>query len=322
MKTTTVLVLSSIVFLSACSADDAPNPSAEAGAIRFETGIQTKGGPVTGTQFASGEKVGVYVIENAQGNNPTWVAPAETGDNTLIMNNLQCTTNGGGGLTYSPVKFYKEKAHYSFFAYYPYAADAITAPAASQAPTLACTFAKNPSDQIDYMYALPVENQEVTPDARLLKFNHALTQITVKLINGTSEKLTLHSLKVKAPGGATLNIGNGKWTDPTAPADFNLYNSATAEKIESGYSFSVPNQLMLLPVASGGSAYTFDLSVKEGDATNLVEKPGQTLTLPADGMKPGYSYEYTITYGDAQFIQLSTSVTEWQRVSGPNINVK
>lgn len=321
MKTTTVLVLSSIVFLSACSADDASNPSAEAGAIRFETGIQTKGGPVTGTQFASGEKVGVYVIENAKEHNPTWVAPGGSGDNTLIMNNLQCTTNGGGGLTYSPIQFYKENAHYSFFAYYPYA-DAITAPAAGQAPTLACTFAKNPSDQIDYMYALPVENQEVTSDARLLKFNHALTQITVKLINGTNKELTLHSLKVKAPGGATLNIGNGKWTDPTAPADFNLYSSATTEKIKPGYSFSVPNQLMLLPVASGGNAYTFDLSVMEGDATPPVEKTGQTLTLPTGGMKPGYSYEYTITYGDAQFIQLSTSVTEWQRVSGPNINVK
>lgn len=321
MKTTTVLVLSSIVFLSACSADDAPNPSAEAGAIRFETGIQTKGGPVTGTQFASGEKVGVYVIENTIGNSPVWVAPGATGDNSLIMDNLQCTTNGSGGLTYSPIQFYKENTNYSFFAYYPYT-DAITAPDAGKAPMLACTFATEPSSQIDYMYASPVENQAATTNACQLKFNHALTQITVKLVNGTNKELTLHSLKVKAPGGATLNIGNGKWTDPTAPADFNLYSSATTEKIKPGYSFSVPNQLMLLPVASGGNAYTFDLSVKEGDATNLVEKPGQTLTLPAGGMKPGYSYEYTITYGDAQFIQLSTSVTEWQRVSGPNINVK
>ena len=78
---------------------------------------------------------------------------------------------------------------------------------------------------------------------------------------------------------------------------------------------------MLLPVGARGIAYTFDMGVTEGESP-AIEKTGQTLTLPEEGLRAGYSYEYTVTYGSASSIQLSTSVVEWQYVSGPGITVK
>ncbi len=158
--------------------------------------------------------------------------------------------------------------------------------------------------------------------AYLLSFNHALTQVTVKVVNGTGDKLTLHSLKIQAPGGATLNIGNGTWSAPSGSETYILFGPSAAEEIQPKASFSVPGQLMLLPVAAKGTAYTFDMGVTEGDASSAIEKTGQTLTLPTEGLRAGYSYEYTVTYGSASSIQLSTSVVEWQYVSGPGITVK
>lgn len=314
-----VLVLSSLALLSACSDNEISDTPQTAGTIRFEHGIRTKGGPVTGTQFANGSEVGVYTLENTSGA-PTWTAATEDATNNLIMNNVKCTANGSGGLTYEPAKLYKENAKYSFFAYYPYTTT-ITAPSASTPPKLSCTFRTTPSEQVDYMYATPLENQAETENARLLKFNHALTQITVKVINGTGAVLTLNSLKVHAPGGATLNIGNGEWTSPSASAAYTLYAPSSGSSIATGASYAVPGQLMLLPVANGGTAYTFDMKVTEGSSSSATEKNEETLTLPAGGMQAGYSYEYTITYG-ASSIHLSTSVVEWQHVAGPGITVK
>lgn len=171
------------------------------------------------------------------------------------------------------------------------------------------------------MYATPLESQTPSDNAKLLKFNHALTQITVKVVNGTEDELTLNTLKVHTPAGATMNIGNGEWTSATGSAVYNLYVPATGGKIAAGGTFSIPGQLMLLPVATGETAYTFDMNVTEGNSSSATAKDNQTLTLPSDGMKAGYSYEYTITYG-ASSIQLSTSVVEWQHVTGPGITVK
>lgn len=224
------------------------------------------------------------------------------------------------GLTYGPAKLYKDGAKYSFFAYYPYTST-ITAPSAGQSPKLACTFNTTPSEQVDYMYATPLENQTPTDNAKLLRFNHALTQITVKVVNGTEKAITLNSLKVKAPSGATLNISNGVWSSPGGEATYNLYGPATTQSIAVSSSFSIPQQLMLLPVDNGGAAYKFDMNVTEEGSSSATDKANQTLILPSGGMKAGYSYEYTITYGSSS-IQLSTSVVEWQHVSGPGITVK
>jgi len=313
------MVLTGVIALSGCSKDSFSDKPLKAGEISFESGILTKGGPVTGTQFASGAEVGVYTLENP-GGTPTWTDATEGSINNLLMNNIACTANGSGGLTYGPAKLYKDGAKYSFFAYYPYTST-ITAPSAGQSPKLACTFNTTPSEQVDYMYATPLENQTPTDNAKLLRFNHALTQITVKVVNGTEKAITLNSLKVKAPSGATLNISNGVWSSPGGEATYNLYGPATTQSIAVSSSFSIPQQLMLLPVDNGGAAYKFDMNVTEEGSSSATDKANQTLILPSGGMKAGYSYEYTITYGSSS-IQLSTSVVEWQHVSGPGITVK
>lgn len=140
---TMVLIVSSLMILGACSENQLSDAPVTAKAIRFESGIQTKA-PVTGAQFGSGAKVGVYTLENTS-STPTWTAGTSHASNNLIMNNIACTTNGNGGLTYEPVQSYKENAKYSFFAYYPYTT-AVTAPSAGTSPVLACTFSTTPAD--------------------------------------------------------------------------------------------------------------------------------------------------------------------------------
>lgn len=319
MKTTTLVLVAGLGLMCACSDNRESETPDLSGVIRFESGIRTKAGPVTGTQFATGTKVGVYTLENRNGV-PVWTAATNDVSNNLIMDNVEAEVSGSGGLVYEPVKMYTANANYSFFAYYPYDAS-IEAPSAGQPPKLSCTFGKTPPVQTDYMYASPLENKKPVTDAYLLSFNHALTQVTVKVVNGTDEKLTLHALKIHAPGGATLNIGSGAWSDPSAPEAYILYGPSAAEEIQPKSSFSVPGQLMLLPVGVRGTAYTFDMGVTEGESP-AIEKTGQTLTLPEEGLRAGYSYEYTVTYGSASSIQLSTSVVEWQYVSGPGITVK
>lgn len=319
MKTTALMVLTGVIALSGCSKDSFSDKLLKAGEISFESGIQTKGGPVTGTQFVSGAEVGVYTLENS-GGIPTWTDATGGNANNLLMDNIECTANGSGGLTYGLAKLYKTNAKYSFFAYYPYTSS-ITGPSVGQSPKLACTFNTTPSEQVDYMYATPLENQTPTDNAKVLKFNHALTQITVKVVNGTEKAITLNSLKVKAPSGATLDISNGAWSAPGGEATYNLFAPASPQSIAISSSFSIPQQLMLLPVANGGTAYKFDMNVTEAEGA-ATDKTNQTLTLPSGGMQAGYSYEYTITYGSSSSIQLSTSVVEWQHVSGPGITVK
>lgn len=308
MKTTVLILSATIGCMCACSDDRTTDSSGLSDAIRFESAIRTKAGPVTGMQFAAGSEVGVYTLEK------------EDASGILIMNNQACTVSESGGLTYEPLQFYKKAALYSFWACYPYDVST-TVPAPGEAPRLACTFATTPSAQIDYMYATPVEDRR--PDAGVcqLDFNHALTQITVKVVNGTDAPLTLHSLKVKAPGGATLNMGNGTWSSVAGTKSYTLYNPATSQIIASKKSYSVPGQLMLLPVAAGGEEYTFDLSVTEGKNTEATHKTGQTLTLPEGGLKAGYSYNYTLTYKAASIL-LSASVVEWQYTDGPGITIK
>ena len=143
MKTTALMVLTGVIALSGCSKDSFSDKPLTAGEISFESGILTKGGPVTGTQFASGAEVGVYTLENP-GGTPTWTDATGGNANNLLMDNIACTANGSGGLTYGPAKLYKDGAKYSFFAYYPYTST-ITAPSAGQSPKLACTFNTTPS---------------------------------------------------------------------------------------------------------------------------------------------------------------------------------
>lgn len=56
MKTTTLVLVAGLGLLCACSDNRGAETPDLSGVIRFESGIQTKAGPVTGTQFAAGTK--------------------------------------------------------------------------------------------------------------------------------------------------------------------------------------------------------------------------------------------------------------------------
>ena len=116
MKTTTLVLVAGLGLLCACSDNRGAETPDLSGVIRFESGIQTKAGPVTGTQFAAGTKVGVYTLENRNGV-PVWTTSVSDASNNLIMNNVEAEVSGSGGLVYEPVKMYTANANYSFFAY-------------------------------------------------------------------------------------------------------------------------------------------------------------------------------------------------------------
>lgn len=114
---------------------------------------------------------------------------------------------------------------------------------------------------------------------------------------------------------------SGAWSKAGAIKDYALYSPLTGLVIASKKSYTVPGQLLLLPVPAGGESYTFDLRVTEGKNTEATYKTGQVLTLPDGGLKAGYSYNYTLTYKAASIL-LSTSVVEWEYTDGPGITIK
>ena len=272
------------LLLWSCSADEGTGTGNAPGVIRFVSGPGSKSGSVSGSGFAAGTEVGVYAFENTTGNAPT-------PDDARLMDNQACRADGVGGLTYKPVQYYKENARYSFYAYYPYTADAVFS-LSGTSPVLACTFAS----QIDYMYATPLENCEPSSEAQQLVFHHALTQIRLEIANHTKKKLVLHTIRLHGPGSATLDIASGQWLSPGDWQTYALYGPAGDLEIAAGSTVSVPGQLMLLPSEGTGASYTFDISATRGDDSSPTEQKGVALTLPAGGLNAGVSYLYTVSY--------------------------
>lgn len=328
-----ILLTAVALAATACSDHDELKVPSDANAILFGTSVQVETkAVVSGTNIPGNEKIGIYALTDAS--TPAWAASNE-------MDNTEATSNGSGGLDYSPLKTYTEDNIYNFYAYYPYTAaasggDGIVTPAIGSAPTLKVTLAKTPDAQADYMYAEPIENYKRTATesgkTQKLLFKHALTQVRFKFKNTeTANKVSIVSLQITDKDKGTMNISNGTWSNTSATGSsgntFTLYQPTVSKEIEAASTFDIPKQLMLFPKTgqemadntTGGLEFVLNLK----DNANADKKVTITPKVPASGLEAGKSYLYTLLYSETakDFITLSAEVVDWVDAVGGDLPV-
>lgn len=325
-----ILLTAVALAATACSDHDELKVPSDANAITFGTTVQVETkAVVSGTNIPSNEKIGIYALTHAS--TPAWAATNE-------MDNIEATSNGSGGLDYSPLKTYTEDNIYNFYAYYPHtavgSADGIKAAAEGVSPKLQVTLAKTPDAQADYMYAEPIENYQRTAaesgKTQKLVFKHALTQVRFKFKNTeTTNKVSIVSLQVKDKDKGTMNITNGIWSSLSETSDngntFTLYQPTVSQEVAVASTFDIPKQLMLFPKTGAEMAANTDLTFVLNLTDNGGEAKSVTITpkVPAGGLEAGKSYLYTLLYSETakDFITLSTEVVDWEDAIGGDLPV-
>ncbi|KKB50475.1 fimbrillin family protein [Parabacteroides gordonii] len=329
-----ILLTAVALAATACSDHDELKVPSDANAITFGTTVQVETkAVVSGTNIPSNEKIGIYALTHAS--TPAWATENE-------MDNIEATSNGSGGLDYSPLKTYTGNNIYNFYAYYPYTAvgsadtDGIKAAAEGVSPKLQVTLAKTPDAQADYMYAEPIENYQRTVaesgKTQKLVFKHALTQVRFKFKNTEeSNKVSIVSLQVKDKDKGTMNIANGTWSSLSETSDngstFTLYQPTVSQEVVAASTFDIPKQLMLFPKTgqemadntTGGLEFVLKLK----DNTNTNKDVTIAPKVPVSGLEAGKSYLYTLLYSEQakDFITLSTEVVDWEDAVGGDLPV-
>lgn len=329
-----ILLTAVALAATACSDHDELKVPSDANAITFGTTVQVETkAVVSGTNIPSNEKIGIYALKDVS--TPAWAATNE-------MDNIEATSNGSGGLDYSPLKTYTENNIYNFYAYYPYTAvgsadaDGIKAAAEGVSPKLQVTLAKTPDAQADYMYAEPIENYQRTAaesgKTQKLVFKHALTQVRFKFKNTEeSNKVSIVSLQVKDKDKGTMNITDGTWSNTSATGangnTFTLYQPTVSQEVAVAATFDIPKQLMLFPKTgaemaantTGGLEFILNLKNSSDQNKSVTIAP----KVPAGGLEAGKSYLYTLLYSETakDFITLSTEVVDWEDAVGGDLPV-
>jgi hypothetical protein len=161
------LVCAILLFASCCNDDNNPL-SPENNEIRFSSELSLLKSTYQGLQIANGQKVGVFIAEDAE--SPT----------TTYTQNLLYTGDGQGNLSGAAQYFPENGNSIKISAYHPYnagTADTYSFSVASDQTTVSSVYAS------DLLYC-PVFTQTPTTGQIVLTFKHLLCQINVSLTAG------------------------------------------------------------------------------------------------------------------------------------------
>lgn len=317
-RTMTGVAFAALIALTGCNnADDEITPGNGLTPILLGTGMQTKA-PVNTMEGLNTNGIGIFAITTKN----TDAATAIT-DWTLakVMNIERPTAIAaeGGGITLSMPYYYPTDAsdYVKFMAFHPYApkgteGDNFLEVSDINAPQLNFTI----TGQEDIMYATPAIGNNATAVAQSLSFNHALTQITFKVIKDV--KMT-GDVKVKGIQFAdvntksTMNIETGAVSPWATPGNLIAFTDATGLDIPASTETAlvVGNPMMLEP----GKA-SFNLTIATGAKTysDIEVKP---TTMGETAFEAGKSYAVTITFNVSETepgkeITLSAAVEAWK----------
>ena len=164
-----------------------------------------------------------------------------------------------------------------------------------------------------------------------LKFNHALSRITVNLVKGTgygegsfsfAEGTNVKVLGVPTTG--TLNIENGTWTTSDKTGISKMYTAETTTnaactlqaQILPTYTFTKGSDTNVLEFIIDDNKYfvTQDMML---DALNS----GQNTTESSLTMEKGKNYVFTITVGKSKIINVTAKLEPWINVEAANQNM-
>ena len=164
-----------------------------------------------------------------------------------------------------------------------------------------------------------------------LKFNHALSRITVNLVKGTgygegsfnfAEGTNVKVLGVPTTG--TLNIENGTWTTSDKTGISKMYTAETTTnaactlqaQILPTYTFTDGSDVNVLEFIIDDNKYfvTQDMML---DALNS----GQSTSEASLTMEKGKNYVFTITVGKSKIINVTAKLEPWVDVEAANQNM-
>lgn len=267
-----------LALMASCTQETGIEPAVE-GQDLITLGVSN--GPATRAAIndleglAAAPNVGIY----AQTTTATTANTSITAEWTAapLMKNVQTTAIDAttGKMSWATPVYYPKTApmNVKFFAYYPYAAEGttgknyVTAPAAATPPEL--TFEL--SGEEDLMWATPSMGSRMQP-AGALKFNHQLTQFTVKLIDAdktfegsiTSVTITANTTgKMNLETGATSNWSGNK----SLIISSNTFDTKTLENGE----VTLPKVMML---QAGLESYDMTIMTTVGSKATTVRPAG------------------------------------------------
>ena len=164
-----------------------------------------------------------------------------------------------------------------------------------------------------------------------LKFNHALSRITVNLVKGTGYGEGSFSfengtnIKIKnVPTAGNLDIEKGSW-DVTTSSDIKKMATTT---LASGATYSLQAQILPTYTFTDGS----DVNVLEfiiDDNKYFVTQDmmldalnsGQSTSVTSLEMAQGKNYVFTITVGKSKIINVTATLEPWTNVEAANQNM-
>ena len=276
MKKSFFLSILAVGALVACSKSEVVDTKFDQ-AISFENYVgrdaMTKAAVATISTLQDEEYAGIGLYGFYTGNDTAgWTA--ETNSN--LWGNEKLAWNGTG-FAYTTTKYWtNDTDKYTFFAYAPFSA---TAPSGTTVKDPAVSFTVDPTikNQVDFLYSNEKKNTVKTENANgvNLKFNHALSRITVKAQENEDEYgYTIYGVSISGNfnTSGSLKLSDATWTPTAAAANYVFLADATdavgvevptptAEGVTpavKAYDFAgTDNYLMVIPT---------DFSVKEGEA--------------------------------------------------------
>lgn len=318
--------------LSGCDSGAEQEPLAAGVPVAFEATAQpvrtsTRADEITTANITS---MGVFAAYTGQSDfNGSTPSP------NYMYNQKVARANGSSPWTYTPVKYWPDKAgdKISFFAYAPYAdgtADSNPAiqdkEAAVGFPTLVYTVPAAEADRIDLLAATPLMNQTPATNSGKVEFKmkHALTKVMIYVKsndNQAGKKVTAFS--IQGPNSGTLtyrtptdgsDAGFG-WTFPaTTTGTFTATATDFAVPDNSSAAKSLLATFFLLPKGEGCTfsiTYTYTGATSDGGVlTQPVTLTAQSLPSP-DAWTPGNAVSYTLGIEKKKITVTMTANPTW-----------
>ena len=160
--------------------------------------------------------------------------------NPGFFNNVAVTKQDDGSYTYGNTRYWPiDGSALSFAAYYPYitndanGANGITLNTA--APSITFTVQNDAANQVDLMYATPLEDKSKGSDLNFA-FKHALVSITfsAKLRSTSTKPVTITKIELEGIANqGTLSLTNGTWSECSNTGDTYTLNINPGVEINS-----------------------------------------------------------------------------------------
>lgn len=268
-----------LIALSACNKEDDQLHNLQGVPVSFKTsvfeGVKTR---VVGVNWESGDKIGVFAIENGSTLNET----------TIIENydNLSFSTTGNGDFTHDSQAIYypTDGSKIDFISYYPYNANLTS-----------YNYQIDIAEQVDLMYSNNLKGADKNNNNNNLDFHRVLSKIALNIEpieDGSLEGLTIEVNGVKTEASFSLATGELTTVDePTGQLSF----TPTGSDVKKSVTF------LLLPTTVA-------------ESIEVVFKLGNTVTYKwtiPHALQGENLYSYNIVLnGTSSEVDLATSYME------------